>query len=117
MKKPIIGITTNLETGDEKQPIRLNRRHLYLDLDYAYAIREAGGIPIAIGSLEGEDAAALLDRIDALLIPGGGDLAPETVGEAGTSGRISSAARTRTKRAECRGTQLGKNVHRTAPGA
>ena len=46
-----------------------------LDARYPQAVEGAGGTPVLLPLLS--DAAALADRLDGLLIPGGGDFAPE----------------------------------------
>jgi putative glutamine amidotransferase len=66
--KPLIGITAPLEEGR----VRLRR-------EYPSAIEQAGGIPVVL-PLQG-DPSSLLDRLDGLLLPGGGDLDPSRYGE------------------------------------
>jgi putative glutamine amidotransferase len=71
--KPAIGIP---ECHDAKGRIRPGREYLYNDIAYAQAIGESGGsafhLPIQ------DDPLALVERIDALLLPGGDDFLPET---------------------------------------
>jgi len=72
--KPIIGITA-MANADSGIVYRCNQ-------DYVHAILDAGGIPILLPACGGEvDYAALVDRMDGLLIPGGGDVAPMLYGE------------------------------------
>ncbi len=70
--KPAIGIP---ECHDAKGRIRPGREYLYNDIAYARAISGSGGsafhLPIQ------DDPRALVERIDALLLPGGDDFLPE----------------------------------------
>lgn len=67
--RPVIGITMDIQEG-----------RLTLKTDYAEAVRQAGGLPLLIPLEGGEQAYA--ERMDGLLIPGGGDLEPSYYGEA-----------------------------------
>ncbi len=71
--KPIIGISQCL---DDRGRWRRNREYLYLDSAYARAVEAAGGIAMHLPIQR--DADGLLRRIDALLLPGGDDLPPES---------------------------------------
>ncbi|HDH03170.1 MAG TPA: gamma-glutamyl-gamma-aminobutyrate hydrolase family protein [Actinobacteria bacterium] len=58
---------------------------------YTRALDEAGALSILIGHLDPEDVDQVLDRVDGLLVTGGGDLDPVTYGQANTnSTRIES---------------------------
>jgi putative glutamine amidotransferase len=70
--RPLIGIPQCL---DDRGRIRAGRAYQYLDTAYARAVAEAGATPVYL-PLHG-DAEALIDRIDALVLPGGDDLLPE----------------------------------------
>jgi putative glutamine amidotransferase len=70
--RPLIGISGRL---DEAGRIRVGRSCEYLEISYAAAVDSAGGLPLLL-PLQHEPA-ALAARIDGLLIPGGGDFAPE----------------------------------------
>jgi gamma-glutamyl-gamma-aminobutyrate hydrolase PuuD len=67
---PVIGITTSrVPTGD--------RPHDRLGLAYIEAVYAAGGLPVMIPNQSGPD---ILDRLDGLIISGGGDFDPATFG-------------------------------------
>lgn len=71
VRKPIIGITGNF-----------GAQGCELAEGYFRSVLEAGGIPLVIPPYEDWDAlAGTMDRIDALLLSGGGDLNPLYVGE------------------------------------
>lgn len=80
MRKPIIGITSNLDSinalsnnADEFVFVRFN---------YINAIIENGGIPLIINSkINHEDASHLVERLDGILLIGGQDVDPECYGE------------------------------------
>lgn len=73
-----VGITcSTLSAGEESRPPRLGQSQTYLR-----AITRAGGAPVLIPHLT--DLALLrsaYERVDALLLPGGGDIAPEHFGQ------------------------------------
>lgn len=64
--KPLVGITAEVKEDGS----------FYLPPVYAKAITQAGGIPIVIPLLPGEDLEALCGRIDALFVTGGEDIDP-----------------------------------------
>ncbi|MBM7619632.1 putative glutamine amidotransferase [Bacillus tianshenii] len=70
--KPIIGITSHVE---------LDYRHS-LSNDYIQAVIQAGGIPVIlpIGGVD-SDTAKLADKLDGLVLSGGGDIDPMLFGE------------------------------------
>jgi len=70
--RPLIGIPPCL---DERGRWRAEREYHYADAAYAHAVSEAGGIPVYLP--EQRNVAELADRIDGLLLPGGGDFAPD----------------------------------------
>ena len=70
---PIIGITLCLDASERW---RRGRQYLYVDHAYALAVERAGGVPLHLPI--GRSAEPGVDRIDALLLPGGDDFAPET---------------------------------------
>jgi putative glutamine amidotransferase len=70
--RPLIGIPPCLDEHGRWNPAR---EYHYADAAYARAVSETGGIPVYLP--QQGDAAALADRIDGLLLPGGGDFAPQ----------------------------------------
>jgi putative glutamine amidotransferase len=71
MPAPVIGIPQCL---DERGRWRAGREYLYLDRAYARAVDDAGGLALHLPIQS--DADALIDHIDALLLPGGDDFLP-----------------------------------------
>ncbi len=71
--RPIIGCTTYHKIADQDPPI-----HVYgLMPSYTQAIRKAGGVPVLIPlGLDYAELEVLFEKIDGLLIPGGGDVDP-----------------------------------------
>ena len=78
--RPLIGIPPCL---DEQGRWRRSREYHYADAAYARAVAEAGGLPIYLPLQQ--DAAALAERLDGLLVPGGGDFVPERSYPAGVA--------------------------------
>lgn len=77
MSKPCIGITCGTFYDRDWCPPSLGHRKTYID-----AVVAAGGAPFLVPSLDDETALrALYDRIDGLLLAGGGDIAPQHYGE------------------------------------
>ena len=71
--KPLIGCTTYSKRTDDLTPLDVYG----LMPSYVQAIQRAGGLPILIPlSLSETDLFAIMQRIDGLLIPGGGDIDP-----------------------------------------
>jgi len=71
--RPVVGIPQCL---DDRGRWKSQRDYLYIDIAYARAVEAAGGIPIHL-PMQG-DPHALLSQLDALLIPGGDDLPPDS---------------------------------------
>ena len=70
-RRPIIGITGNYNTGK-----------CTLLEGYYRSVLEAGGTPLIIPPFDDTDAmVSLLDRVDALILSGGGDINPLYLGE------------------------------------
>jgi len=69
--QPLVGIPLCL---DDRGRWRKGRTYHYVHAAYARAVERAGGVPVYL-PLQG-DARALVERIDALLVPGGDDLLP-----------------------------------------
>ncbi len=70
--RPLIGIPLCL---DDRGRWRSGRDYHYIDSAYARAVESCGGDAVYLPLRE--DPAALVDRIDGLLLPGGGDFPPE----------------------------------------
>src|SRR6476469_4502595 len=73
-----IGITAHLEmagVGDEAH------LHYVVSAPYVKAVRKAGALPVLLPVVEPEDAAAVLEMVDALVVTGGCDVDPATYGQ------------------------------------
>ncbi|HIG00204.1 MAG TPA: gamma-glutamyl-gamma-aminobutyrate hydrolase family protein, partial [Myxococcales bacterium] len=66
-----IGIATSL---DHRERWRRGREYLYLDRRYSEAVAEAGALPLLLPV--GGDPLAVVEVIDALVLPGGDDFVP-----------------------------------------
>ena len=66
-----IGITPCL---DDRGRWRAGRDYVYADLAYARAIEAAGGVPVLLPPQK--EPGAALERVDAVLLPGGDDFLP-----------------------------------------
>jgi len=74
--KPLIGVSGNIH----REPP--NRDWTFIGNDYLRAVQNAGGIPVMLPWVETEEeAAAVLDRLDGVLISGGVDVDPQLYGE------------------------------------
>lgn len=75
--RPLIGCATYHKTIPQKQPIEI----IGLMPAYIEAVRAAGGLPVLIPlGLDEKELEALLARLDGVLLPGGGDVAPAAYG-------------------------------------
>lgn len=75
--KPLIGLTPTPERKEmEHGTFRLHT----LNQDYSQAVITAGGIPVMLPS-NNPDIDSLLDRLDAVIITGGGDIDPNEFGQ------------------------------------
>jgi gamma-glutamyl-gamma-aminobutyrate hydrolase PuuD len=75
--RPLIGISahqTLVAEGD------VEAFHQVVNVAYVKAVRKAGGVPVLLPVVEPEDVGGLLDRVDALLMTGGGDVDPSNYG-------------------------------------
>jgi putative glutamine amidotransferase len=70
--RPLVGITISCDDRPT---------HFSLRQDYVRAVEKAGGLAVVLPPGGPEDASSLLDRIDALLLTGGGDVDPGFYGE------------------------------------
>ena len=67
MNRPLIGISGSHNVADRQMFVREN---------YMQSVLRAGGIPVLLPEVEDEETAkAILDRLDGLLLAGGGDVA------------------------------------------
>lgn len=74
---PLIGCATYHKTIPQKQPIEM----IGLMPSYIEAVRAAGGLPVLVPlGLDEEELGAVLERLDGILLPGGGDVAPAAYG-------------------------------------
>ena len=77
MAQPVIGITASIE----HRPPAFGETYA-LSRKYAEGVLQAGGVPVIVPHNLGEDSLrALLDRLDGVLLSGGGDLDPVLFGE------------------------------------
>ena len=77
INRPLIGCATYRKTVDQVPPIEVYG----LMPSYTKAVLAAGGLPVLIPlGLSTEDLQALLPRLDAVLLPGGGDVEPSYYG-------------------------------------
>ena len=75
-KKPLIGMNADFRAAKQDSPA-----FSYVSAGYFDAITEVGGIPIVIPPLADEaDLRSLLDRLDGVVMVGGGDLDPRRDG-------------------------------------
>jgi putative glutamine amidotransferase len=71
--RSLIGCTTYKKTIPQKKPIEVYG----LMPSYTEAISAAGGVPVLIPlGLSDEELLTILDRVDGILLPGGGDVEP-----------------------------------------
>src|ERR1700753_1592700 len=84
MSRPVIGVTVSeIRSRERVQPVRHadpTQTEMSLGLSYRRAIEMAGGLPVALPPLSGENVDALLDHLSGLLLTGGPDLAPSSLG-------------------------------------
>ena len=78
MMHPIIGVTsepkpTTGSAGDLNSHVI---GHTYTD-----AVERAGGLPVILAPVPNEDVPSIVDRLDGLLLSGGGDVEPKRYGE------------------------------------
>ncbi|MBA3870229.1 MAG: gamma-glutamyl-gamma-aminobutyrate hydrolase family protein [Anaerolineae bacterium] len=73
--KPLIGVTTSSYTTDSGW--EYNRAYVAI----IQAVEEAGGLPVLIPiSIKDEALREIYERLDAILLPGGGDMRPDIYG-------------------------------------
>jgi putative glutamine amidotransferase len=82
--RPLIGCATYRKQADQTPPIEV----IGLMPTYIEAVRAGGGLPVLIPlGLAEDELDAILDRVDGVLLPGGGDIAPDAYG--GDAGDVS----------------------------
>ena len=76
--RPIIGVTSQPKStkGSSGELDSHVIGHTYTD-----AVLRAGGLPVILSPVPNEDVSAIVDRLDGLLISGGGDVEPRRYGE------------------------------------
>jgi putative glutamine amidotransferase len=75
--RPIIGVTTSGYTLSE----RIDRDRVYLAfVTYTEMVRAAGGIPVSLTPGAVDEVPELVERLDGLLLAGGGDVDPDRYG-------------------------------------
>jgi len=76
--RPIIGVTSQPKStkGSSGELDSHVIGHTYTD-----AVLRAGGLPVILSPVPNEDVSAIVDRLDGLLISGGGDIEPRRYGE------------------------------------
>jgi len=80
-RPPLIGLTTTLPTSKSSGPLA-DRIQAYVR-----AVELAGGLPLLVPyGLDGATRRALFERLDGLLLTGGGDVAPLHYGQAALDG-------------------------------
>ena len=77
--KPVIAVSAQQAVSTTKHYGEQRITSLY-DL-YVTAIQQAGGLPVVLAHGEPADAPRLLERVDALVLPGGGDIDPTSYGD------------------------------------
>jgi putative glutamine amidotransferase len=76
---PLVGITSS--PALRRSPVlQVDRSLTTLDRAYVDAVTDAGGIALILPVQPPGNAAAIVDRLDALVLSGGGDVAPERYG-------------------------------------
>lgn len=85
--KPLIGVTTYFveayEFGKDRIRGRKDQDMMMSAMDYSQSIQEAGGIPVAIAPLDSKEYLDdIIDKLDGLVLTGGGDVDPIHYGEA-----------------------------------
>jgi putative glutamine amidotransferase len=75
MRLPLIGVTTSVTIGATPE-------RAYVNAAYLRAVQQAGGVPVPLPPhLDGPARDTLWERLDGLLLTGGGDVDPERFGE------------------------------------
>ena len=114
MSAPVIAVTT----WRRALPTTLDASTdlLTLGAEYAAAVERAGGIPLLVPGLREEEAAAVLDRVDGVLLTGGQDVGGTTPADQGRDAvELALLAGARERRMPvfgiCRGLQIANVFH------
>ncbi len=76
MNPPLIGVSTSITVGTSPE-------RAYVNTTYLRAVQAAGGIPVLLPPrVEGDARRVLWERLDGLILTGGGDIDPARFGEA-----------------------------------
>src|SRR5688572_29727418 len=76
MRAPLIGVTSSVTVGAYPE-------RAYVNAAYLRAVQDAGGVPVILTPhLTPDVGAALWQRLDGLVLTGGGDIDPGRFGEA-----------------------------------
>ena len=78
MNAPLIGISTCIDVDGRINP---DRTYQFLEISYAEAVAEAGGIPLVIPFLRSCAYEEVLGKVDGLILSGGEDLPTNIPGE------------------------------------
>jgi putative glutamine amidotransferase len=81
VSRPLIGVTVS-ELQAKEHAREPSHSKMVLGLAYTRAVERAGGIPVAIATLAGENIDPLLERLSGLLVSGGPDIDPSFYGAA-----------------------------------
>jgi putative glutamine amidotransferase len=77
--RPLVGITSS-PVHQRNAVLDVDRSLTTLDRAYVDAVTDAGGVALVLPIQPPEHAAEVVERLDALLLSGGGDVAPERYG-------------------------------------
>ncbi len=75
--RPLIGIAAHQALVAEGD---IEAFHHVVNVAYVKAVRKAGGVPVLLPAIDPDDAPGLIERVDALLMTGGGDVDPAGYG-------------------------------------
>ncbi len=81
MDHPMIGVTTSVTVPRDPEE-RSKPERAYVNAAYLAAVQDAGGVPVPLPpQLDARSLSALAERLDGLLLTGGGDLDPALFNE------------------------------------
>ena len=82
--RPVVAVTTSMRNVDTYLGPQCDL-HTLLD-SYAVALDRAGATLLMVGRLRPDEAGAVMDRVDGLVVTGGRDLEPALYGQENTAG-------------------------------